>query len=197
MAEQQSSTTKSGRSLSRFVAGRDKSFAIEETLTLVPGSQTFVVRARSADSDSGEGRVTLNYQPRLPRLIDREFNPERPVLFEIEDPAQVTVSANLARPDDLHPVKGEVLIDSGEAARLHGLARGNQNERRGPDRDASDRQGAPLPRRESYPNSDDSMNGEPSGPVQTMWCPFAGPHESSRSRPRQRPSKPQQLSRLR
>ena len=91
--------TQPSRPLTRFVSGREKTFNLDEPVELVPGTQTFVVRARSADSDSGEGRVTVVYQPRLPRLVSRDLSPAKSVLFEHEDPPQVTVTAKFAPPE--------------------------------------------------------------------------------------------------
>ncbi|WP_406695965.1 hypothetical protein V5E97_33730 [Singulisphaera sp. Ch08] len=113
-AVQVKSGTPTGRPLTRFVPGREKTFSINEPVKLIPGTQTFVVRARAADSDSGEGRVTVVYQPRLPRLVRRDLNPAGPVLYEHEDHPQVTVTARLAPPNDPHPLKGELLLYSGD-----------------------------------------------------------------------------------
>src|SRR5262249_407178 len=91
--------------LAGFVASRDRPFSINEPLTLEPGIRTYIVRARAADSDLGEGRITIEYQPRLPRLDSVEFSPAKPVLYEHEDEPKVSLQARLIPPDDLRPLK--------------------------------------------------------------------------------------------
>ena len=101
-----------GERLAGFVAGRDPVFRFEEPVVLNPGSQTFVIRARAADSDWGEGRITVVYQPLLPRLVRKQLSPDRPVLFERDDPPVLTLKARFAPPADSHAVQGEILLNA-------------------------------------------------------------------------------------
>src|SRR5262249_12975786 len=63
------------------------------------------------------GRITIEYQPRLPRLDSVEFSPAKPVLYEHEDEPKVSLQARLIPPDDLRPLKAVVLVHSDADAR--------------------------------------------------------------------------------
>jgi WD40 repeat protein len=94
-----------GRSvdLAKFTPGAARVHAIDEALTLLPGSQKITVRARTATSKVAQQVVVILYRPSLPRP-ELAATPAGPAFYdEGQGPPEVRLSGRLVPPRDPAP----------------------------------------------------------------------------------------------
>lgn len=107
----------SARAVTGFRPSQARELAVQEEVTLRPGTQTFRLRARTATSDGTESAVTLDYRPLLPE-VSLVAPPPGEVLYGEEPTAVVRLQAKVHLPDDPHPYRATVVVQDRETAAL-------------------------------------------------------------------------------
>jgi WD40 repeat protein len=101
------------KDLDQFRANqKPRQLDINQPITLAePGKpQKIRVGAQAANSKQAERRLTLMYQPKLPRVEIQAPAPET-VIRQAGDSAQVPLRALLTWPNDRHPCQAEILVN--------------------------------------------------------------------------------------
>lgn len=111
-ANRLSADTVKPQALAKFIAGKQRTWDIEESFRLKPGEQGLRIRARTATSAQAEAAAEVYYRPRLPGvLLDA---PERLETYEGTDPVEVVLRGRFVPPADPHPFTAALLVNGEE-----------------------------------------------------------------------------------